>query len=177
MSTNDDSLVIKRKITGTPQIETPKRSDQLGVAEFLVEIDTLLAIEGVMAVRWTQFTPYFNDGDECVFGAGEPEVLLGGKFGASAVWRGQYSLYTRDPEAGPAPDWRGLDGYRVYRDWDEMSRLYAINGQPTREVEEALKNFSARMTSFYDVLYKNFGDHATVTASTDGFEIEFYDHD
>lgn len=32
----------------------------------------------VEAVRWEQYTPYFNDGDACVFGVGDPRVRLKG---------------------------------------------------------------------------------------------------
>jgi len=31
------------------------------------------------AVRWRQYTPYFNDGDECVFGVHEVEFLKAGQ--------------------------------------------------------------------------------------------------
>lgn len=31
----------------------------------------------VKALRWRQYTPYFNDGDECRFGIHEPEVRVG----------------------------------------------------------------------------------------------------
>ena len=33
---------------------------------YLKELFTTLP--KIQAVRWTQYTPYFNDGDECVFG-------------------------------------------------------------------------------------------------------------
>jgi hypothetical protein len=32
----------------------------------------------VLAVRWTQYTPWFNDGDPCVFGVNEPEFKIEG---------------------------------------------------------------------------------------------------
>jgi len=32
--------------------------------------------EEIVAVRWRQYTPYFNDGDPCVFRVNEPELIL-----------------------------------------------------------------------------------------------------
>ena len=31
---------------------------------------------GVQAIRWTQYAPYYNDGDACVFSVHEPQVAL-----------------------------------------------------------------------------------------------------
>lgn len=31
----------------------------------------------VRAIRWTQYTPYFNDGDECIFGVNQPTFFVG----------------------------------------------------------------------------------------------------
>jgi len=30
----------------------------------------------VQAVIWTQYTPYFNDGEECVFGVNDPIFVI-----------------------------------------------------------------------------------------------------
>lgn len=37
------------------------------------------AHEIVTAIRWTQYTPYFNDGDTCTFRVGEVYILIEGK--------------------------------------------------------------------------------------------------
>ena len=175
-TSNVEDLKVNRPVKGTPKIETPQRSDQEGPAEFLAAIDKILDIEGVMAIRWTQYTPYFNDGDECIFGVHEPEVLLGGRYGAAAQWRDSWTLYTRDKSYGERPAW-GSVSRDEYNKWERDSRVYEINGASTREVVEALEEFSARNPVFYDVMYQNFGDHAQVTASREGFEIDEYGHD
>lgn len=44
----------------------------------------------VVAVRWTQYTPYFNDGDPCKFGVNEPYVKIGdveGEFEDEDEWK------------------------------------------------------------------------------------------
>jgi hypothetical protein len=47
-------------------------------SEFTEALDKLLGMEGVESVRWTQYTPYFNDGEPCVFGANDCYVKLAG---------------------------------------------------------------------------------------------------
>jgi len=67
----------------------------MNIDEYLArkkELETLLKKEGksaimdffgtfmeknpeIKAIRWMQYTPYFNDGDACVFGLGDPYYL------------------------------------------------------------------------------------------------------
>lgn len=46
------------------------------------EVDALFAgvigLRGVRGIAWTQYTPYFNDGDVCEFGIGEVSFALDG---------------------------------------------------------------------------------------------------
>src|SRR5688572_125580 len=46
------------------------------VGEHLKEL--LAAHPKIEAVKWTQYTPYFNDGDPCVFSVNEPDFKLAG---------------------------------------------------------------------------------------------------
>ncbi len=40
--------------------------------EYITELSkSLFAISDVIGYTWTQYTPYFNDGDSCTFGIGE----------------------------------------------------------------------------------------------------------
>ena len=34
----------------------------------------------VTTIRWTQFTPYFNDGEPCVFSVNEPEIEVSASY-------------------------------------------------------------------------------------------------
>lgn len=52
------------------------------------------AFPDVEAVRWTQYTPYFNDGDACTFGVHDPGVQL-----KSATVDEDADEYYRWPEA------------------------------------------------------------------------------
>lgn len=101
----------------------------------------------VKAVGWSQYTPYFNDGEECVFS-------LHGMY-ASATDEREESFYDEgwtevygDPE----------DGF-TKESWDALSKL-----------EEALNDAE-------DVLRDAFGDHVAVYVTRDGIDVEEYEHD
>jgi hypothetical protein len=50
-------------------------AEQHPESEFVDALNTILNTKGCAAVRWTQYTPYFNDGDACVFRVNDPSVL------------------------------------------------------------------------------------------------------
>lgn len=69
MSTTFAGREIEGEVSATAQL-----AEQHPESEFVEALDRLLQTEGVEAVRWTQYTPYFNDGDPCVFGTHGVEV-------------------------------------------------------------------------------------------------------
>jgi len=106
----------------------------------------------VKVVHWAQYTPYFNDGDVCEFGVGDF----------------YYNLETDEFDGEGDGDDDGGDGktgYRYASDWrDDVS-----------PVEKAVANLRKVLPE--DVLEVAFGDHTSVNATKDGFEVESYDHD
>jgi len=54
------------------------RVPQLSVDDFKAAVATVLAHEEITGIAWTQYTPYFNDGEPCVFSVGEPDFRLAG---------------------------------------------------------------------------------------------------
>ena len=55
------------------------------------------AFPNVLAVKWRQYTPYFNDGDACVFGVGSIEVLIEAVkgFNGRSGWCSSYQIKTK----------------------------------------------------------------------------------
>ncbi len=105
---------------------------------------------------WSQYTPYFNDGNECVFSANTDYIYINvgdqedNDFARYAIydveWKGRDKTETLKPNLSP----KELAG---------------------KEILELLSNFA-------DDDYKNmFGDHVKVTVSREGVEVEDYDHD
>lgn len=88
------------------------------------------------------FTPYFNDGEACVFGVHDFTFRL-----ATAT--------------GDEGDYE--DGFCYAWDWEGAKR-------------ESLKDF-ARAVTDKDVMLSVFGDHVTITATRDGFDVDEYSHD
>jgi hypothetical protein len=152
---------INRYTNGTPVQADPQ--------VLLNALDELLAIPGVEAVRWQQYTPYFNDGEACEFGVGEPLVKLAGDDENEDGW--EYSEGYRS-------------GYELYDYPNGYSRgAQTVNievpGVDVQAVRDGLKAFSSVIESgAHDVILNDkFGDPSEVTATTAGFSVEFYTHD
>lgn len=147
--------------------EAPPTQDDPQV--FLDALDKVLECPGVEAVRWNQYTPYFNDGDACTFSIYSAYVKIKGDdeevgdYGNG--FRSTYDLYDYDPEAG--------DTYETRRKFNQIGDF------PAKMIHDSLSEFEGVLESgkHYVVLNEKFGDPAQVTATRDGFEVEFYEHD
>lgn len=171
---SEPTTLLDRPINGDRSWYSERnQSEQWDETRFLADLDRLLDTEGVEAVRWTQYTPYFNDGDACVFHTGEIYVKVKGLYDEkdlededeyyedeSNVWRGSYQLYEYATEG----DWRS-------------EHVYNVNGVDTSKVSAALNEFASNMEHYEIVVLKHFGDPAKVTATKLGFDVEFYEHD
>jgi hypothetical protein len=62
-------LVIEGDIT-----RGSSRKEQKPIEELTPLFEAVFAEDIIDGVRWTQYTPYFNDGDTCEFGANEIDV-------------------------------------------------------------------------------------------------------
>jgi len=72
------------------------RSKMSSLAKPLVEgaaINLFEVCPEIESVYWAQYTPYFNDGDSCVFSVHEPQYRLAGDEEELNPWEGSY-LYT-----------------------------------------------------------------------------------
>ena len=110
------------------------------------------------AVRWNQYTPYFNDGDSCYFSVND----LMTKF--------------KDLEGPDSEDYR--DGF--YDSWS--LEYYGDKGrfEITDEIKKglsAVNEIAGALHSLSDALELSFGDHAEITVNRSGITIEEYDHD
>lgn len=112
----------------------------------------------VNAIVWTQYTPYFNDGDTCEFSVG-------------------CATFTNatDPENISWGEYEG-DDENV---WTHGADCYS-DGEILAEVNIDLCDSFDRMLQsreMEDVMKAMFGDHVQVIATRDGFEVEEYSHD
>jgi hypothetical protein len=133
----------------------PKQDDPIKVIHAL---DELLALDGVLAYKWVQYTPYWMDGEEC-------------EFGVVTDYNAGVKLSFGNEDGGEAGD-----GF-----YESFSTSYypELREVDTSLHEDALNKVVRVLHSgAHDVwLKETFGDHASVTATVDGFEVEFYEHD
>jgi hypothetical protein len=74
---------LKRELTALKE-----RFKQDGQNEFKKEFAAIFEkYPQVDALRWAQYTPYFNDGDACIFGVGELTIRLVGADLSSSGYR------------------------------------------------------------------------------------------
>lgn len=124
---------------------------QFGTNAIREGLNRIMEIEGVERVYWTQYTPYFNDGDPCVFSV-----------------NGICVQATKD---------QGWDYESEDEDGNEIGyREVFYYGDLTDEQKEAnaiLKAFQ----DMGDIFLAAFGDHCAITYNGTDFEIGDYDHD
>jgi hypothetical protein len=108
-------------------------------------------------IAWTQYTPYFNDGDECIFGLTDMFfTLVKDKTDLSDC------SYEDDVEGAYGSSWWSGDG----------------EDDPIAEQRAVFALFKKEITTLPDEIFKNaFGDHVKVIASREGFDVEEYEHD
>jgi len=123
-------------------------------------------------IFWTQYTPYFNDGDPCEFTMGEfyvngqescdynkdaPEFLN--------------SLYTEE-ELVIRGNWKPIDRYD-YKPFENGLSPERI--EEFRIMEEEVQNF-LNLFDYEDYRFM-FGEHVEITITKDGISVEEYCHD
>lgn len=126
---------------------------------------------GVTAVVWTQYTPYFNDGETCVFrvndptftNAPDPENCRWGEYDGDedGVWATDNISYVLTS---------GREYYAETRD-----AILASGGVDIDSCEAFHRMINS--SEMEDIFLAMFGDHVQVVATREGFEVTDYEHD
>jgi hypothetical protein len=128
---------------------------------------------GITAVVWTQYTPYFNDGDECIFGVNSPTFTNAPKEDLDYINYGEYDGENESVWAADNLQYV-MECDRDY--WKETKEKIlsggAIDINSCQTLEKMLG--SGEMD---DIMREMFGDHVKVILTRDGIEIEDYDHE
>lgn len=118
-------------------------------------------------VGWCQYTPYFNDGDPCVFSV--HEIYYGYESDPSTVYSPYDGLYVRYGDGV----W--------HRDDIEEKTDTIVEGLTEEDVindYNVVKLFIETVSKIPDDVFEGmFGDHVFVKATAEGIEVEEYDHD
>lgn len=112
----------------------------------------------IKSIGWTQYTPYFNDGDECTFSVNTDYSLqINGEDCdeiESLDWRIKYYLKNGEYSEDKTDDW-DIELFNIVEEFKKL--IQSID-------DEFLKDL--------------FGDHVLVTVHDDGrIETEEYEHD
>jgi hypothetical protein len=148
------------------------RVEQKPLEELAPLFQGLLDDPTIVEFGWTQYTPYFNDGEPCEFSVS----IVWVKTSDDEVDDDEISVYDLNVDYHPS-----LGKVKSHWEGDWPNRQHVIDGYegPDEDRYNRCKALSGALQSgaFDHVLLEHFGDHAFITVRKDGIEVEFYSHD
>jgi hypothetical protein len=164
-----------------------RRADQRPLSEMEPLIRAVLDDDFIDSIGWRQYTPYFNDGEPCEFGVGEPWFRTVEDVKGKPANR--YDDDDEDEEDDDEDDYSYVIGYRGHptlghreshwdnpSDWENRKRIYHGSHEATYDACVALAE-AINSGAFENVLLEAFGDHACVTIRRDGITVDEYSHE
>ena len=113
---------------------------------------------------WTQYTPYFNDGEACIFYANTDYIYI-------------------NNECAEDSNWYSKENVVSWGTWNSESRSYEGRvSEPNDNYNQELVDACGEIVDFLgnfdnDFYLSKFGDHAEITVTKDSVDISDYDHD
>ncbi|MFI7641887.1 hypothetical protein [Nonomuraea sp. NPDC049400] len=150
------------------------RTPQKPLEELQPLLQALLDDPSIVSFGWHQYTPYFNDGDECVFGVGSLWVRTTQNRQVEDVDELEEYLYELEVGENPSLGQRR-------RIWNSETRTY--RELPYEGPDEARYDRCLALSNaiggghFDDVLLEAFGDHAAVEITPYAIRVTGYEHD
>lgn len=144
------------------------RVPQRALTEFGLLLTGVLSDSTIVSLGWRQYTPYFNDGDPCIFRVGTPWVRT-----TDTAQTDSEDYEDDDEDDDDAEHWVM---FRTIGHIDYRSKEYVGPDRERYDRVAALTDAIER-GEFDDVLLDAFGDHAIVKITRDGITVDFYDHD
>lgn len=145
----------------------------------------------IKCITWSQFTPYFNDGEPCVFGVGEVKFLK--KFDKEEKLNSDEYEFDDDyvdfvVDTGSLAfdlEWAQKQ-YDRYKDseYEQTAQNYKEEINRIKNASEREKELYENCVSFEELIQSNedmmeeiFDDHVSVYITPDEIIVEGYDHD
>ena len=151
-----------------------RRTPQRPISELEPLMRAVLDDETIRAFGWRQYTPYFNDGEPCVFGVhGAWFVTVDDDVDLNEVDEDEYGV-----DWGEHPS-IGHREYEYVGNWPDRVRVpgrYTGSDEARYDRVRALSDAIVG-GAFEDVLLEAFGDHAAVRVTRDGITVDTYEHD
>ncbi|MFF9653065.1 hypothetical protein [Streptomyces sp. NPDC014622] len=149
------------------------RTDQQPVEELAPLLQALLDDPTITEFGWTQYTPYFNDGDVCEFSVGEIWVRTTAEVDTDEIEHDDYDLSLwGHPSLGRV-------NYEYRGEWPNREYVELGYEGPDEKRYRRVKELNDAITSgaYENALLAAFGDHALVTVRKAGIEVESYEHE
>jgi len=118
----------------------------------------------ITSFSWTQYTPYFNDGDSCTFSANTDYITVNGDSIDDCKWYNENNV----------TNWGTYD--RNLKQYIGKVEVPNPNFDKRKaEATEIILDFLSKFDSdFYE---SRFGDHVSITVTADGIETDEYEHE
>jgi hypothetical protein len=174
MTTDTDTKdFLGTPIEGDVHRDSPLHVPQKSPEKLKALFEKVFASGEVEAVRWQQYTPHFNDGDPCVFSAGE--VYFSRTQDEPDDWD-EWDHGTYDDPIN------GRTAYEVRSTWTSSYNSHTYQGTEDKVSEEtflALKELNSDIQggSYDNTLLQFFGDHSTILVTKDKISVSEYFHD
>lgn len=172
-------IPIEGSITGIGE----RRVQQLPIEDLMPLLKDVHQDPGIHSFGWRQYTPYYNDGEQCVFSVGNVWFLTpGDAVDPEDRRRREEDYYAWEEEHSYAGKY-GFAPTVHEQIYNEVTRRYVTKEYDNPRYDEARLErcqvlAEALWSDQYDLaLLAKFGDHAIVTINKDKITVEFYEHE
>lgn len=169
-------IPIEGSITGIGE----RRVQQLPIEDLQPLLAAVHQDPSIESFGWRQYTPYYNDGEQCVFGVGNVWFLTYKDLQNPEDRKLREESYYTWEEAHTytqfAPETREQTYNEELRRW--TTRTFPNPNQDQGCYDRCSALAEALWSDQFDVaLLAKFGDHAIVTIHLDKITVEFYEHE
>ncbi len=118
----------------------------------------------LISFGWSQYTPYFNDGDTCVFSVNTDYLYINGQSVDDSEWINKKNI-------------------TKYGEWNREKKEYIgreeeDNPKYDQELVEIYEEISSFLSNFDNDFYMSkFGDHVEITITGTGIDVFECEHD
>lgn len=113
------------------------------------------------SVKWTQYTPYFNDGDACTFSVNDVYIKFSGVTGTRAESVGDWG-----------DGWLNLD-----YEHEILNEIEQLDEPTKKSLIKTIELLNKELQGNEDALYAAFGDHVEVIVDRTNIDAVSYSHD
>jgi hypothetical protein len=177
------------KVEGKIHHSHSSNVDQISEQEVNDMFSAVLSLKRVKGIAWTQYTPYFNDGEPCEFRVGEPCFSIEGvETAEDEEYWAEYSFTEEDYEES-GTQWFGTWNDQFQRvigkcegSYDRNTGKWTYTDHPVDEAMyyPLMALHSAMASGRCEVeLLKKFGDHAHIKIDTvkGVVQVDEYEHE